>query len=824
MTTEHKAACRKAGACYLRGTMMRLQLLLCSVLISVIACAQSSAGFIITVLNENAQPAQGATVELMKSSKLVQSAVTDATGTANFSNLPAGTYSVIVTHSGYKTLTSDPYQYPAVSKASITLQPTNTTLQTVNVSSKKPFIQHKEGKTILNVDAAVTNTGTTVLEVLEKSPGVMVDKNGGISLQGKAGVLVMIDDKPTYLSGADLNNLLSSMNSSQVEQIELMPNPPAKYDASGNAGIINIKTKKSKVKGFNGSATVSAGQGVYPKDNNSVIINYRTGKFNTFFNYSSVVSKYLTDIYALRKYYDDNGNVTAILDQPTYFAGRFINNTIKTGIDYYIAPKTTIGLVLGGTLIRRKGKGDAAATWLDAAGAVDSSVVTNSTSGTRFNNGSINLNLRHIINKQQDLAVDLDALGYNMKTDQQFNNHLQANGGYNEAARGNIPTTIKIISAKADHTLHLGNNSTLLSGVKSSHISTDNIASYQNFDGTAWQEDYGRSNHFLYSENINAVYSSIESKYKRISMQAGLRYEATHYNAHQLGNIQQKDSAFNRNYDGLFPSGYITWQTDSSNSITFTAGRRIDRPAFQVLNPFSSIINKYTYQNGNPYIVPQYSWNLELSHQYKELLTTTVSYSIVKNYFSQIFLNDTVHGLLYYSQGNVGRTHNFGLSSTLALAPLKWWSFTVQAFFNHKELKGFNGDVNFKSDINQLNVNMSNQFSFAKIYNGEISGFYTTRARNDLQEQLYPTGQLSLGVSRPILKKKGTLKLSLRDIFYTNAMEGLTQFPKATEYFILRRDSRVINLTFNYRFGKAYKTTKRSGGSAGEEIERAGNG
>ena len=215
---------------------------------------------------------------------------------------------------------------------------------------------------------------------------------------------------------------------------------------------------------------------------------------------------------------------------------------------------------------------------------------------------------------------------------------------------------------------------------------------------------------------------------------------------------------------------------------------------------------------------------MEISHQYKAWLTTTVSYSIIQNYFSQIFLNDTAAGLLYYSQGNVGRTHNLGLSSVVILSPTKWWSFTLQALYNHKELKGFNGDANFKSNINQLNINMSNQFTFAKIYSGELSGFFTSRARNDLQEVLYPTGQLSLGVSRPVLKKKGSLKLSFRDLFFTNAMEGFTHFTKATEYFILRRDSRVINIAFTYRFGKAYKTTKRSSGSAGDEMERVGNG
>lgn len=822
ITVKQKNSIGKKPAPYLRPAMKRIVLPVLLFLCFFSGFAQPQNDITITVLNENAVPVAYATVELYSKNKLVKAALTDSQGMAVFQQPGAGNYTVSISKVGYKLITGAVNDLPATNTFRFSLQPADKTLEGVTLSTKKPFVQRKEGKTIINVEAAVTNTGTTVLEVLEKSPGVMVDKNGGISLQGKAGVLVMIDDKPTYLSGADLNNLLSSMSSTQVDQIELMTNPPAKYDASGNAGIINIKTKKNKVKGFNGTATISGTQGVYPKSNNSLILNYRTGRFNMFFNYSLNATEYFTSIYALRKYYSNN-TVTAILDQPTYFTGRFTNHTIKTGIDYNLSPKTTVGVILGGTLVHRKGTGEATATWLNATGTTDSSVLTETTNKSWYKSNSLNGNMRHSINKKQDLAIDVDWLVYNITNDQLFNNRLQVPGGYNEGARGHVPNTIRILSAKADHTARFGKNSTLSSGLKTSHIKTDNIASYQNFDGSTWQEDYGKSNHFIYEENINALYSSIETKYKRFSMQAGLRYEITGYKARQLGNIQQKDSAFSRNYNSLFPSGYISYQLDSSNSIIFTAGRRIDRPAFQTLNPFTFIINKYTYQNGNPLIVPQYSTNLELSHTYKEWLTTAVSYSIVKNYFSQIFLRDTVTGLLYYSQGNVGRTHNLGISSTLILSPAKWWSFTFQAIFNHKELKGFKEDANFRSDINQLNLNMSNQFTFAKVYSGEISGFFTSNARNDLQEELYPTGQLSLGISRPLLKKKGTVKLSFRDIFFTNAMEGFTDFPNATEYFILRRDSRVVNVAFTYRFGKAYKTTKRSSGSAGDEMQRVGN-
>lgn len=781
--------------------------------------------FDVTVVNEQSQPVDGASIGLLKGDELVKAISTDVKGVARFKNIQEGSYKFSITCLGYKVQVTKTYHFPSdtLQSAKIILQLSGTTLNEVSISAIKPFIEQKKGKVVLNVGSSVTNAGTSVLEVLEKSPGVTVGRNGGVTLQGKEGVLVTIDDKPTYLSGPDLNNLLSSMSSTQVEQIELIANPSAKYDASGNAGVINIKTKKNKASGFNGSFTTSVGQGVYPKNNQNLILNYRSGKLNTFFTYNRNWAKYLLDLYALRKYDDDQGALTAMLRQPSYFKGTFQNNTIKTGLDYELSPKTTLGIVVSSTAIHRDGVNTSTATWLNPAGAADSTIATTNKNTGRFKNGAINLNGRHRISASQNIGADFDWLHYTIQTDENFINQFLAPNGYTEESRGNIPTTINIISGKTDYTLKDGENITYQAGVKSSRSETDNTASYQNFDRVNWIEDNTKNNHFIYNENISAVYGSIERKYRQITLQAGLRYEYTSYHAHQQGNAIQKDSAFSRNYGGFFPSGNISYQADTLNNFTLTAGRRIDRPVFQTLNPFYFIINKYTYETGNPYLLPQYSWNLQLSHQYGSLLTTSISYSIISNYFSQLFLADTAKGILLYSQGNVGRTSNVGLSSSITTSLYKWWSLTAQVIYNHKQLAGFNGN-NYTTKINQLNVSSTSQFVVSRGYTAEISGFYTTRARNDIQELLYPSGQLSLGVSKSILKKKGTLKFSARDVFYTNALEGLTQFPNATEYFKEKRDSRVFTLAFIYRFGKVYKITKHSEGSAGEESERVGNG
>ena len=697
------------------------------------------------------------------------------------------------------------------------------TLREATVTGRAPMVERKRDRVIVNVEASPINTGSTVLEVLERSPGVTVDRNGGITLNGKQGVLVMIDDKPTYLTGDDLNNLLSSMNAAQVARIELISNPPARYDAAGEAGIINIRTKKSANYGLNGSVTTSYGQGVYAKSNNSLGLNYRKGKVNSFLNYSINDVGYLTNLYAYRKYLDDNKDVMAVLQQPAYFTGTVVNNTAKTGLDYSPSASMNVGFMLAGTDIHRSGVNNGYANWLNpAGGGVDSSLLTRSSPTNLFQNGSVNLHGRQALGKHAELHADLDYLHYRMEARQDFDNRLLETGGYDSVFRSFIPTTIDIRSGQLDGTFGVGGGVTLQAGLKLSSSRTDNAATYQNWTNNAWVVDDTRSNHFVYHETIDAGYVSVEGKHGLASYQVGLRYEHTGYTADQSGNSLQQDSVVTRRYGSFFPSGSFSLKIDSMHTLSLTFGRRIDRPVFQTLNPFLYIINKYTYETGNPYLIPQYSWTIELTHQYGDWLTTGLSWTRIDNYFSQIFLSDTTGTILFYTQGNVGSVYNLGASVNLNLTPVSWWSVQLGAVFNHKQLRGFNGNT-YTSTISQLNLNMSNQFSLGKAYVAELTGFYTTKARNDIQELLYPTGQLSIGMSKPVLKKKGTVRLSFRDILYTGAMEGLTSFPDATEYFKIKRDSRVIAVSFSFRFGKTYKVTQHEEG-ASEERERVQNG
>lgn len=777
----------------------------------------------IRVTNPANQPLSQATVSLYRAdSSLVRHTLTDSAGIALFRDVIAANSYCKVSMVSYQPYLislgngSTDFFHTAVLKLA------NEVLSGVTVTAKKPFLQFHPDKTVVNVEAGITNAGTSVLEVLEKSPGITVDRDGNISMKGRANVQVMIDGKLTQLSGADLQNLLSGMNASQVETIELMDNPPAKYDAAGNAGLINIRTKKLRQKGFNGNFTIAYGQGQLPKNNNTVQLNYRNGDFNFFFSYGLNASRNLMDLYASRTYFKKDGTPESILEQPYHTRSKGITHSLRAGMDYYLSKKTTLGMTLSGLYLTRNNAGKSTAVWQTPSGITDSAFNTTSLNTSKLQQGGINLNGRHVFDATQELSVDVDMIGYSIKTNQYFENILSAPGAKPDASRGSIPTDLKIFAAKADYSKRFGN---LLweSGWKSSRVETDNLAGYELLDGNTWKEDLGKSNHFLYTEYIHALYTSMNQKIEKWSLQGGLRYENTSYQAKQLGNAAVKDSSFNRKYNSVFPTAFVTYQLDSSNNITFQAGRRIDRPGFQKLNPFTFIINKYTFQRGNPYFKPQYTWNFALSHVYKEMLTTSFSYNYTKDYFSQIFLTDTATGMVTYTEGNVGKMQNLGLSVSTQLPVTKWWTFSGQATLTHKIIDGELWKK-YHASITQVNFSINNQFRFKKGWAAELSGFYLTKNQNDLQEVLNPTGQLSAGISKQVWNNKGTFRLTMRDIFYTQIMGGWSYFETSTEYFELLRDTRVATISFTYRFGKAMKLpAKRNTGGANSEIERVGS-
>lgn len=777
-----------------------------------------------------------ATISLLKAkdSSLVKLSLTDKEGHFSFENVKNGNYVIMASSVGHRKVYSSPVAIADGSNVSVgTLQliTQTTTLQTVTVDTKKPFIERKIDKTILNVDALISNAGSTAMEVLEKAPGVSVDKDGRISLKGKQGVIIMMDGKPSYLSGTELANLLKTMPSTSIEQIEIMTNPSAKYDASGNSGIINLKTKKSKLKGFNGSLTTSYIQGIYAKTNNSINANYRKGKVNLFGNYSFSEWNGLEDLTIHRNFRNTTTkNLETIFEQTSFMKNRSDNHNLKLGMDFYADKKTTVGVVLSGFLNPGSNAGDNTTFLKNANNQVDSIVYATNYAKNKATNWGANFNFRHVYDSTgTELTADLDYLTYNESTNQIFiNKYFNADMSQRKPGnqlRGDLPANVKIYSAKADYSMPLKNNSKVEAGVKSSYVITDNDARYDNNYGNGWITDYGKTNHFIYKENINAAYLNVNKQIKKWGIQAGLRLENTNAEGHQLGNITRADSSFTRNYTNLFPTVYISYEVNKKNTFSINYGRRIDRPAYQDLNPFFYFLDEYTYQAGNTLLKPQFTNAVEFSHTYKGFLTTTLNYSKTNDVFSDVLKQINSERKTFVTKDNIATKRNMGIAVSAYKPITKFWTTNIYLNILNDKYKGIlNGGL---LDVNgtMFMTNISNQFKFKKGWSAELSGYYRSKG---IEGQIVyePMWQVSTGIQKQILKTKGNLKLSFSDIFNSQIFTGTVNYQDIDIYIRSKNDRRRVALTFTYRFGKQMQNQqqRRKTGGAEDEQNRVKSG
>ena len=778
-----------------------------------------------------------ATVSLLKASdsSLVKVSLTDKNGNFSFDHILNGKYLLMATSIGHLKVYSSSLEIKngeTVSAGILKLKDNVKMLNAVTVAAviKKPFIERKIDRTVINVDASITNAGTTALEVLEKAPGVTVDKDGNISLKGKQGVMIMMDGKPAYLSGQELANLLKNMPSSAIDQIEIMTNPSAKYDASGNSGVINIKTKKNKMKGLNGSLSATIIQSKFTRTNNSLNLNYRTGKVNIFGNYGVSYWQGYNDLTLQRKFRNVfTKEVETIFDQSSLMNHNSTYQNLKVGMDFYANKKTTLGVVFSGYLNPGNNDGDNTTLLKNAHNQTDSILKAVSTQKRNSNNFSANFNMRHEFDTTgKEFTVDIDYLTYYQTSDQLFNNSFLY-PDYTpirptSQLMGTLPSTVNIYSAKTDFTFPLKKSAKLEAGLKSSYVTTDNDALYQNKTSTGYETDEGKTNHFIYKENINAAYLNYSRQIKKWGLQLGVRAENTNAQGHQVGNSTRADSSFTKNYVNLFPTAYLSYEADKKNTFSVNYGRRIDRPAYQDLNPFYYFLDEYTYEVGNTLLQPQFTDNIELSHTYNGFLTTTINYSKTNNAISDVLKQITSERKTFQTKDNIASKTNYGLAVSANFPVTKFFSTNVYTNVVHDNYKGnLNGDYLNVSNVTFFS-NVSNQFKFKNGWSAELSGWYRSKGIEG-QIVINPMWRMDAGVAKQVLKNKGTVKLSVRDIFQSQNFSGYVKYQDIDVYIKNTRDSRAASLTFSYRFGKPIKNQqRRKTGGASEEQNRVKTG
>lgn len=821
---------------------------LCLLIISITVSAQEKIGKISgSVINETQGPLEAVTVQLVnpQNNKLVKTGITSKTGNFELENIAAGKYILKLSTVGFENFTSSTVEIsaatPNITVPVITLKTQTKSLTGVNVETKRPFIEQKLDRTVVNVDASPSNAGATAMEVLEKSPNISVDNDGNISLKGKQGVIVLMDGKPTYLSPSDLANVLKNMPAAVLDQIEIMTNPSSKYDASGNSGLINIKTKKSKNQGSNGNISFGNTTGLFERNGQeeltwkpSITLNYnnRKNKVNFFTNlvYNHRQGRSILDF--TQRYYRDGKQIDSLNNVNTYFRFRNNNAALKLGLDYYADKKNVFGIVFNGFHFAGRPTPTTFTKFADLNGNVFSRIDTKIKNELNWNNYSVNFNHKHTFDSTgREITTDLD-YAYFKNVSEQFLSTGFFNGSYQKTSdslylRGHLPSEINIYSIKSDYVHPLKKGARIEAGIKSSYVKTDNLVDYVRGFRNVWTPD-SRNNHFIFDENINAAYLNVGKQFKKWSLQAGVRVENTNSEGFQKAN----NSTVNKHYTNVFPSAFISHTLDKNNQLTLSVSRRVQRPNYQDLNPFTFFLDSLSYRQGNPYLGPQFSYNYELSHTWRSKITTTLNYSTTTDVISQIVRQQRGNNneiISFLTVDNIAGRINKGISISAPLPLAKWWNATFSGnVYNNHYTGTYITTENNQPKINDIDLqytsfsfNISNIFTFKKSWTGEVSGFYNHRALQGLTVA-EPVGMINFGLAKNnLLKGKGSLRINARDPFNFQRFKGKTRYANIDSEMYNRFDNRNYGFTFSYRFGKGQNAQRRRDGQQ-EEQNRVG--
>ena len=779
---------------------------------------------------ENKKAAARATISLLrqKDSATIKLSIPDDNGSFEFENLKNGSYLVSVSYTGYKKYYTAPIKIDDAVKTiaipDIILETGNNTLSEIKVEAKKPFIERKIDRLIVNVESSIVSAGSTALEVLERSPGVMVNEEAGINLKGKSGVIVMFDGKPTPLSGSDLIIYLKGIPSANIERIEIITNPSAKYDASGNAGIIDIRFKKDKREGYNGSAGFSMGQGVYNKPSANASINYRKKKWNVFTNAAYTAPEGFGHFFISRKFFaGGNGALESVFDQNTFTKMPQQSFNMKAGADFYASKKTVIGIMLNGTDYHGKRNGLSNAVISDANGKIQyKNQTTNLLNDKRYNIFG-NINYKHTFDSTgKELNADIDFGKFNARPYQDiFARTLDINNNPidNKTEKSDQQSIITVKSFKADYVYPLKNKVKFEAGIKTSFVTTDNDVKFFNVVNGSDVLDINRSNHFIYSENVNAAYVNYSKDFKKTGIQLGLRTEQTHSKGNQVTSGQN----LNRNYIQLFPSFFINQKLSEANEVSFSYSRRIDRPSYRQLNPFKILVDNYTYVLGDPYLRPVLTHSLQLGYTFKSKYNATLSYIQSKDAITDVFQQDDNSKISSQIPANIQTFHQYDLTLNIPISIKKWMSSNIDVSFSYDKYNSPLQGGNLTNEFMLWYANATNNFTIGKKgWSAELSGFYQSRMPWGLFI-IKNLAQVSSGIQKVSKNKKSVYKLAAADIFSTNHIAVIVKYQNQDWHTDRTWDSRFVTFSYTYRFGKNTVARARQRSSGVEDEKRRAN-
>ncbi len=702
----------------------------------------------------------------------------------------------------------------------ITLTDAAQNLEEVTVVAEKPMVQVMADKTVFNVQNTINATGTSAFELLRKAPGVIVDNSGGFIVEGKTGVQFFIDGKLSVLQGEDLINYLESLQATDIEAVEIITQPSSKYDAAGNAGIINIKLKKDKSLGTNGTYTTGVTTGDFARYNSSLNFNTRSKNGNFYGTYSNRFGKTTGFINLLRTQSETqfDARTTSIYDRNS--------NNLKLGYDHYVNSKHTFGAIFNGNFNNGFNTNNTRTPIREANTIQNDSILValNQTDNTSYNVNA-NINYRYADTLGYSINVDLDYGKYNSDRNA-FQPNTYFDGTESTILNERItfqetPIDIDIATIKVDYEQNFLKGKLGL-GLKLSYVTTDNTFDFFNeIDGQPIL-DASQSNTFRYDENINAGYFNYNRKWGKWNFQLGLRVENTISDGNLESVQQNEDDRVERNYTDFFPSGGLTYQLNQKNQFALTYSRRIQRPNYQSLNPFEYKLDELSFSQGNPFLQPQYTNNIKLSHTFNYRLTTSLSYSYISDFFARVTVAEG-ESTNFLTTLNVADQEVINLGISYPKKLLSWWEVYVSLNAYISDYKATSPEF-LPVRQETLSFYGQNTFSFPNDWRMEVSGWYSSPSIWGGTYQTQSLGSLNAAVQKKFWDNRFTARLAVNDILFTSPWRGVTQFGNLFIDGSGGSDSRRVAFSLTYDFGRSeIKKARRRKTGLEDENKRIGS-
>lgn len=798
-----------------------------------ITFAQNLEGIHGKVKDESALPLQGVGIVLqLKNDSTIRYHIRSLTdGSFSFKPVRIGLYNLSVQSKIYQPYRLSDINYTGmiVNLPLIVLTSAVQQLNAVQIEARKPFVEHRADKIVLNIENSIAASGGSILDALEKAPGVTVDRQTEqIKLNNKAGITVLIDGKTNFLSGTDITTLLSNMGSEQVASIELISNPSSRFDATGSAGIINIKLKRNKSYGTNGSVSLNTGQGLMPDGPTDLyrvgvmlMLNHRDKKWNVFGNtafnrkagYNNINVKRSTLTPALTSRFDQH----------------FDRN--NTGIGYmgrigadYTSERTIIGVLVDANTINTDQN---VQSWMEiqelrTSGNNVSRVNQQSLSRSPVDNLTANFNVKHNLAKNgANLTFDADYSSFNNRKREDFDAEYLNNGtvSHNSFLQNQTQTRVDVYAAKGDLVFPFSKTLNLEAGLKSSYVKTDNNLIFSEFDGGTWKNTVGKSNNFIYREAINAAYTSIAKNWTRWQIQLGLRAEHTH----SRGNSVTLDNQVVRNYLSLFPTVFVSQKLTEKQQLRYSYSRRVGRPNYQQLNPFVFYMDPYALDEGNPYLKPQFTDNFEFGYNYKEV-SFSLSYSDTRDMITQISQQNDSSRIVNVIRKNLGRGQNYSANIYVPLSLKKWWSMqnNLSAYFNKFDDPNLEGGQ-FSLHKPAFSLNTTQTLTLPRKFIFELNFWLNSPRVNGVERTLITQYALNIGLQKTMMDKKLKMRVGMDDVFLTNRWEGRLAYQNVNLQVVNRYMSRRVAFTMNYNFGNQQVKSARNRNTAAEDLKNRAN-